>query len=260
VQWADSMLKIMEELASESERFRHGLSLIPASRIASQYYCEQKVEMEYTTGAIETEAKTRGEEIHESLLKMRKTTLKEIIDGIQKERVYVASFPIVAEFSNIMLAGIPDLIVFVKGQPAFIVELKTTEGDVSKLWRDQVVQAKVYGLILEEMGFDCSRLKLAIVRHKRNGDLSKDYKREFLHSLIASLLKGTRYLAKYKKNGAFVHIINYARTDVVPDVQWAEGYWLSKRTAIPTRKVSKCRVCEYSGSCPSSLVRLPSVG
>jgi hypothetical protein len=52
--------------------------------------------------------------------------------------------------------------------------LKTTSGDVSHLWRDEKVQARVYGLILDQMGFDCSRLKLVIVRLIRNRHLMEE--------------------------------------------------------------------------------------
>jgi hypothetical protein len=69
--WVDSLLRI-KELPTANVKFRHGIHYIPASSIAEQYYCEQKVEMSYTVGDIETETKVEGRVIHDALLKMEK--------------------------------------------------------------------------------------------------------------------------------------------------------------------------------------------
>jgi hypothetical protein len=57
---------------------------------------------------------------------MKKTTLKNLVRNIQTKDLYTARFTILAPFSDMMLAGRPDAIVFVRRSPAFIIELKTT--------------------------------------------------------------------------------------------------------------------------------------
>ena len=252
--WVDSIRSIKDRWASGKPRFRNGVSKIGASTIGNQYYCEQKVEMEYTAGKIETEKKTAGTALHSILLAMKKTTPDEVIKEIQTKDVYYASFPLLANFSELVLTGKPDVVIFVKGSPLFVVELKTTGTDISKLWPNQLVQARVYGLLLQEMGFDCSRLKLAVISHRRNGDISGEYRRKFLDSMVKLLVK-EREDATGNRGDFHVHLIDYAKEDAVANVKWAEDYWLSKRQPISARNVGKCRSCEYVDTCPASLVK-----
>jgi CRISPR/Cas system-associated exonuclease Cas4 (RecB family) len=227
--------------------FRHGISAVPTSRIAEQYYCEQKVELGYLQGRVETESMQEGQELHEQLIPMQKATLKRIVRGIKREPVFVASFPIVAEFSQLVLVGVPDAVVFVKGNPGFVIELKTTRGDTSRLWDDQIVQARVYGLILEQMGFDCSGLKLVIPRVRRTRQ-ARSWKSTFLNSVIQDLLKEPSTQPRKRKEST-IHIIDYNRAHAVADVKWTEAYWLSRRQPIPSGSPAKCGICEYGEVC-----------
>lgn len=253
LQWENS-LNNYKELLKRDQSFRHGISMVPTSGIARQYYCEQKVEMEYLHGEIETEAKTEGEMLHERLVQMRKTSLNDLIKSIKKRKILIASFLILARFSNLIIAGVPDALVFLKGRPTYLIELKTTKGDTSRLWRDQLIQARVYGLILEEMGFDCSKLKLVVERIRRQEKLVGECKDNFLHELVAVLLRGGQK-SVMSKTESTTHVIEYNRQDVIADLSWAEAYWLSGREPIPTTNIAKCRRCEYNDICSRSLVR-----
>jgi len=248
-------MRNFKELLQHGQSFRHGISIVPTSGIAGQYYCEQKVEMEYVHGDIETEAKLEGEMLHEKLIRMSKTTLDDIISGIKKRKILVARFPIFAKFSGLILSGIPDAMVFIRGLPAYLIELKTTKGDTSRLWKDHLVQVRVYGLILEEIGFDCSRLKLVVVRIQRQGNIPENYKESFLRAVISELLHSEQTFAT-KTEKSTTHLVNYTRQDAITEVNWAEAYWLSKREPIPTRNAAKCRACEFGQMCPRSLVKV----
>jgi CRISPR/Cas system-associated exonuclease Cas4 (RecB family) len=225
------------------------MTAVPASGIAEQYYCEQKVELEYIHGRVETESKREGQEFHEQLIKMRKAALKDIIEGIKHKKLFVASFPIVASFSLLVLVGIPDAVVFVRGVPALLIELKTTRGDTSCLWDDQLVQARTYGLILEEMGFDCSKLKLVIPRVRRTPQQLGRWKDVFLRSVILDVLKAEPAPQTLKKRESTIHVIKYSRAHAIADVKWAEAYWLSNRQPIPAGSAAKCRGCEFVEVC-----------
>lgn len=197
-----------------------------------------------------------GQELHEQLIPMQKATLKRIVRGIKREPVFVASFLIVAEFSQLVLVGLPDAVVFVKSNPRFLIELKTTRGDTSRLWDDQIVQARVYGLILEQMGFDCSRLKLVIPRVRRTRK-TRSWKNKFLKSVIQDLLKTERPSQPRKRKESTIHIIDYNRAHAVADVKWTEAYWLSRRQAIPSGSAAKCEVCEYAEVCSHASIKKP---
>jgi CRISPR/Cas system-associated exonuclease Cas4 (RecB family) len=251
--WEESMRNFKE--LQEGQTFRHGISMIPASGIAGQFYCEQKVEMEYVHGEIETEAKTEGERLHEQLIQMSKTTRHDLIRSIKKRKILVASFPIYARFSGLAIVGVPDAVVFLKGTPTFLIELKTTKGDTSRLWKDQLLQAQIYGLILDEMGFDCSKLKLVIIRIRRQNGSSEGHKERFLHESVRELLNGLDKTMTSKVDGSTTHIVEYSKQDVVGEFRWAEAYWLSQREPIPTQNIAKCRSCEFNDVCPHSMTR-----
>ena len=243
-----------KELFQQGQSFRHGISMVPTSGIAGQYYCEQKVEMEYLHGEIETEAKTEGEILHKQMIQMTKTTLGNLIKNIKKRKILVASFPIFARFSGLVIAGVPDAVVFLKGTPMYLIELKTTKGDTSRLWKDQLVQVGTYGLILEEMGFDCSKLKLVVIRIRRQEELSAQYKQNLMRTSITDLLKGGQKTMTSKSEST-THVIDYDMQDVITDLKWAEAYWLSQREPIPTQNIARCRSCEFNDVCPYSLIR-----
>lgn len=255
MQWEDSMRYFKERMQAD-QTFRHGISMVPTSGIAGQFYCEQKIEMEYLHGEIETEAKTEGERLHEQLIQMTKTTRDDLIRSVKKKKILVASFAIYARFSGLVVVGVPDAIVFLKGIPTFLIELKTTKGDTSRLWKDQLLQAQIYGLILDEMGFDCSRLKLVVIRIRRQNRFSEGHKERFLHESIRELLNGLDKTATSKVDGSTKHIIGYNKQDVVGEFRWADAYWLSQREPIPTQNIAKCRSCEFSHVCPHSLIRV----
>lgn len=70
------------------------------------------MEQGFIHGEIETEEKTEGDILHEQLLAMQPTTRKKLLEGIEKRKLYVASFPLTAEFENLSLVGVPDAVVF----------------------------------------------------------------------------------------------------------------------------------------------------
>jgi hypothetical protein len=123
------------------KRYRNGISAIPASSIASQFYCELKVELSYKQGDIETEEKTTGTALHEELLAMEKTTLDEMISRIETMPLYACSFQLAAQLGDIVITGIPDVVVFQDGKPTFIIELKTTRGRTDYVYDDQRAQS-----------------------------------------------------------------------------------------------------------------------
>ena len=208
----------------------------------------------HPVGEIETEAKLEGEALHKALLKMRKTTFDAIISGIQTKAVYAAKFPLVAGLSGVLLVGVPDVVVFLRGRPAFVVELKTTRGDVSKLWRDQVAQVQVYGLLLDLMAFNCSELKLVVPRLKRDGLDYDRGKKELLRRIIIALIKDSHgELEKRYCDNLRVHILQYDKQEAVNVVTWAQDYWLLRREAMSTKNPLKCKTCEFGDACPLCL-------
>src|SRR2546426_3424723 len=106
--WKVSMIETLGRSDDSSVRLRHGLPSIPASAMAGQYYCELKVDNSFLRGDIPTEAKTEGDSLHQKMLEMKKTSIGQIIEDIDKEPVCVAAFPLASKVGNVDIVGLPD--------------------------------------------------------------------------------------------------------------------------------------------------------
>lgn len=246
-----------DESIFEKRRFRNDVKAIAASSIAAQYFCEMKVEQGFIHGEVETEAKIEGDVLHEQLLEMRPTTREKLIEGIEKRKLFIASFPLATEFEQLVLVGVPDAVVFQDGRPTHLIELKTTRGDPAVVYDDQRAQVNVYGLLLDEMGFNCSGLKMIIVKFRRQNSMSAEEKSEFLQILTGALVSKMNLgeLAQQSENGIVVHTLDYERDSSIRTLNQTMGYWLGEREPVPTTNPNKCRACEFKEVCPSSLVR-----
>lgn len=243
----------------EEREFRNKVRAVSASAIGGQFFCEMKVELDHIHGEVQTEEKREGDVLHEELLAMKKATIEKIIEGIEKKKIYTASFPMVAKFGDVTLAGVPDAIVFMSGKPVYVIELKTTRGDTAIVYDGQKAQADIYGFLLDLAGLDCSNLKIVIVKFKRATELSSKQKNEFLSILVKSLLSGKHQeVARISKNSIVVHASDYNRENAINSIRRTKGYWLGEREPIPTTNPNKCRSCVFNKICPSSLVKFGS--
>jgi len=147
-------------------------------------------------------------------------------------------------------------VAFRHARPALLLELKTTSGSPGRLWTDERVQAEAYAYALDYMGFDCSSLRLAVVKVRRSGEglpaaLSRNL---IMYVTLQVLLNSAEELNReLSRESARVHLLPYDRQSVVEKLRWAKGYWLGEREPVPTKYAGKCRACPYSGRCPYSL-------
>ncbi|MDG6987710.1 MAG: PD-(D/E)XK nuclease family protein [Nitrososphaerota archaeon] len=245
--------KSMSEPLAAGKAYRFDQSFVAVSSIAQQYYCEAKVEQSYVHGDIPSEAKEAGTNLHEEVLAMEKVELKDLVERVEKAPLLTASFGVHGRILDIDVAGMPDAVVFEKSVPKWVIELKTTKGDPTKLWDDQLVQVRVYGLLMEKMGFDCSRMQLALVRWRQE-DIKRPQKEEMLSRITRSLMNGeTKELEA--KFGMRFFVFPHDAAEAERAVAWAQGYWLGRRGAVPSSSPGKCKICEYSAICPYSLVK-----
>ncbi|MEM2098614.1 MAG: hypothetical protein QXU99_02550 [Candidatus Bathyarchaeia archaeon] len=286
--WKDGLLTLHQTLEAlkEKQLLRHGSPLVYVSDISEQYYCEKKVELSYKLGAVKTQAMQEGTMLHEEITKMEKATLQRIIEGIAHSPYCSARFPLVAEVEGLPVVGVPDIVGFIAGTACFVLELKTFGARIFRLYSSQVVQAKVYGLLLDAMGFDCSKLLLYIVGIRRgmNAEVSGKMLTRLLFTLALTPevrnLSKTVYISKdqimfaddkrlaklfrLEKQAVkkFVDLVSaanlsifclpYSRDDALESLKWAKGYWFGDRDAVPTRKQAKCRVCDFAENCPDA--------
>jgi hypothetical protein len=248
--WQDS-LRERFELLQGPPIYRHAQSFVKVSHLAAQYFCELKLHFDITRGEVPTEGKIRGIRIHREVLPMKKIPLEQLRSEIETKPQLISTFLLVAKAGELVVAGLPDAIMTSKGVPRFLIELKTTEVGIGRLWEGEAVQARVYGLLLDVMGFDCSGLKLAIVKTCQSL-LSCQERRKLMSRIVGILLGDPRDVESEYKGQMRVFGLPYSRTEAMRDVILAQDYWLCRREAVPTNSVGKCRRCVHGSICQYS--------
>ncbi|MDA4123786.1 MAG: PD-(D/E)XK nuclease family protein [Thaumarchaeota archaeon] len=246
-----------EFMESGEKELRHGTSFVAVSTIAGQFYCEYKVENEFAFGEVPTEAKDQGTDLHDELIPFEPITEKQFAELVGRKEPSYAVLHVWGTVGGLRLVGTPDHIVWSEGRPLWLVELKTTRGDPASLWPDQMNQTLIYGLLLELMGFDCSRLKLALVR-LRAGELTDEDRQLWMERVSTHLQAGTLAELEAEYRSAMkVHLLAHDRATAEASAMEKQGYWLGQREATSSESPGKCRACEYSSVCPKSLFRPP---
>jgi len=244
-----------EFLLSARPEFRHDTAFIGVSTLADQFYCEYKIENEFALGEIPTETKEKGTELHDELMPQVEITAKDFAELVSRKKPSYAILRVWGMAGGLKLIGMPDHIVWSSGRPLWLVELKTTKGDPNPLWEDQETQVRVYGLLLESMGFDCSKLRLALVRLKA-AELSAEDRKQWVTRVSDSLMAGKVEELESRYDGSMkVHLIRHDRLLAEEMVGAKRGYWTGEREPTSSTSVGRCRACEYKSVCPKTLYK-----
>ena len=256
--WENLWKREGEFMSSGRAEFRHDAAFVGVATLAEQYYCEYKVENEFALGEVPTETKEAGTELHDELMPTVKITAEEFAGLVSRKEPTYAVIGVWGTVGGLRLVGMPDHMVWSGGRPLWIVELKTTRGDPAPLWEDQESQVRIYGLLLEEMGFDCSKLRLALVRLRASG-LEENEKKEWTMEVSKALMEGKAKELEGKYPGSMkVHLLEHDAMLAEAAVRKKRGYWTMEREPTWSNSVGKCRACEYNAVCPKSLSRVPS--
>jgi PD-(D/E)XK nuclease superfamily len=253
--WEDLWRREEEFSASGNPEFRHGSAFVAVSDIAEQFYCEYKVENEFAFGEVPTEAKETGTELHDELIPQVSITKEQFVKLVERKEPSFAVLRVWGNVGGLRIVGIPDHIVWAEGRPLWLVELKTTKGDPGSLWPDQESQIRIYGLLLELMGFDCSRLGLALVRVRTEG-LADEEKRLWVEKVSGPLQSGKVAELESEYRGSMkVHVLSHERHVAEARIMEKREYWTGERQPTSSTSVGKCRACEYRSVCPKSLAK-----
>ena len=226
--------------------------LIGASDVADQFFCEKKVEMRYTYGKIETLEKIRGAQAHEKLLEgMAKIDLADLWKKIYAAKpLYVSEMFLLARYKEIILAGVPDAIVFNSGVPIVLFEYKFTRATQPS--NSHRIQVRTYGLLLQSMGFDTKKLfhGIVLVDPKLRNDP------RLRQNVVDAVSENGPKEAVLKTEKAAIHIEKFSQDQAQRDLDWAIEYWKRQREAVPTDNQSKCERCEYRRKCKGENIQL----
>lgn len=246
----DSLLKQIVQKKEKGEgELRFNRSTLRASDLAGQYFCEKKIEMQYLYGEIETETKNRGTEAHENLLEgseeISRQSLWKAIYG--KKPVFALELPLLAKYKDLILVGKPDSILFEKGLPLVILEYKFSRS--RKAYPSYHVQARTYGILLKNMGFNIDKLYYAIIVVNRRAKKDEQLKERVANTIMKN---GPKEAVLTTEN-AIIYLSKFNPDEAEQSIDWAIEFWKSQREAVPTMNPNKCKTCEYNEECKPSI-------
>ncbi len=247
---------LLREIAEkEKGNLRFGARFLPVSEIASQYYCEKKVEMSRIFGRKETSEMKNGKEAHEFLLKdSAEAGMNEILDNIHAGgRIGVREMPLLGEHRGVIIAGVTDAVFFHKRTPLFLFEHKFSSRQIP--FYNYHVQARLYCYLLHLMGWSTSELKYALIialpKLKSAVELAD------IPSQVLERGVDERGVVDLAGGNVGVYINRFEQKKATDDLDWALGFWKEERDAMPTKKPAKCRVCEFKRRCFHRFPREP---
>ena len=242
-------------MQSGKNDLRHGISSVGVSSLAGQFFCEFKVENQFVHGEIPTEEKEGGTALHDELIPQRSISKEDFAKLVGSKKRAYAVLPVWGTLADIRMIGMPDHIIWRQGRPLWVVELKTTTKDPTQLWDDQRAQVVIYGALLEQMGFDCTGLRLALVRLKA-ADLSEKERRDWV-TRVSKYLEADQVerLENTDAGKMKVHVLRHDVAEAEATVRRMQDYWLGRREPTSSTSPNKCKACEYHTLCPKSLFK-----
>jgi len=235
-----------------SGNLRFGRNLISVSAISGQYYCEKKLELESEYPLPPSERMLTGEAGHEAATSFAEPVSKE--EGIalaveeREEALPLFEFNIGWRHNGIPIIGRVDEAWFRSGNIDFVIERKFS--NTLTVYQSYHIQAQLYCLGLGEMGFSTDPTAYRIVIFKRS---CYECTKLIARSCPIFDVTNTDFRCEAGEVKAWIYPFN--KEGIVSDLEWALGFWLCEREAIPTGTRAKCRVCEYNSICSESLVR-----
>lgn len=253
--WQEHLREMDEILAhmKENNNLRHDLHAVGPSTIGRQYFCEQKVNLRQQYGEIQTEEKKIGKEIHKAqLIGTEQISLEDLITDIESKKVLISQeFALAAKIKGLPMIGRIDSILFLSGKPRLVAELKNTSTH-TRIYKNHLIQAKMYGLLLDAVGFDCSELSLFIAsQHVKTRKMfpPKGFYPKDLNRTFGTLILNREVTRTCKREYYYRKIYPFKRSKALEELEWASKYWKKERKPVATRNKNKCKACEYE-DCP----------
>jgi CRISPR/Cas system-associated exonuclease Cas4 (RecB family) len=225
---------------------RFGHSLLRISDIASQYYCEKKLEIRHEHPLPPTQRMIDGEAGHEAVTSLAEPLTKEqaIEAAIEESELPIClyEFNLGWKYKDVPIIGKVDEAWFRGGTVDLVVERKFS--DSLKVYNPYHIQAQLYCMGLGEMGFENSNTKYRIMVFKRScHDCEK------LIDRSCPIFELGRAQFQCDTGIARAYLYAFDESIITRDLDWALEYWLCQRDAVPTQNQAKCKACEYNEIC-----------
>lgn len=253
--WQDNLINFDELVINSEIKLRHDFEQLFISSLASQLYCEKKLEFDIKYKPEPTAEQKLGTEIHEELIPVEPVEAGKLVNDIEAGKEVVSIFPVFYQYQKISIAGIHDGVVFENSKPRYLFEIKSTGGKLDKVWPGEKFQAFLYGFALEKMGFDTSELEIVIPKVKQS------IEKEGLINPILYHLKNKSIHKFHLENPKIrLHIFDFSqknKSDIIIQLNELVKFWKKEREAEGSRNLAKCGPCSYRDECDYYQIRKP---
>ncbi|MFW9878492.1 MAG: hypothetical protein ACFFG0_35880 [Candidatus Thorarchaeota archaeon] len=252
----ENQVKLREDLINRIKRGKSNLKFnrpyLIVSDIASQFYSEAQLELDYIFGKIETEEQKEGAKLHEKMAEDAVVIkFKKLMENIQQvEEIVIMETTYLMKFNDNIIIGKPDVIIFKRGIPIFLFEYKFS--NYSTTFPNQRVQAQIYCQMLKEMGYNTDLLCYGIIVAPR--DMTKKSKnvkyipREILQRIdLNSLIQEQEKKVQIDEIRVFLYKFDSEKAK--KDLKWALKYWKGKREVKLSELLYECKRHEHSEKC-----------
>ena len=217
------------------------------SDITEQFYCEKKLELGFEYPSEPNEAMKNGTAGHENATELftpvgREQAFKDAV----WDRTKIAEFNIAWEHNGVLIRGQPDEVWFSYGKVDLVCERKFSNSLI--IYNDYHVQTQLYCQGLQEMGFDLNNADYSIAVFQRGCGGCPE-----LMLGTCGIFRDDRQYFRCEYGACISKRFKFQSDQIIHKLNWALEYWTGKRKAIPINNRNKCRNCDHSGVCESSL-------
>ena len=190
---------------------------------------------------------SNGKKIHDLLVPMKEESIENIIKKIESGKEVVVQLGTYFNYKGVVIVGIPDGIYFQNGIPLYLFELKSTRGTINDVYPSEKIQAYLYALALENMGFDTSQLHIIITKVKMNIE-----KKELINPILYYLNIGIIDDFNMEYPDAKIYQFDYSKKNKVEIINKLDNlikFWTKERVPNYSDYIGRCRTCKYKGEC-----------
>ncbi len=255
----ENQVKLREELI---ERVKEGksdlkfnLPYLIVSDIASQFYSEAQVELNYIFGKVKTKEQEEGTQLHERMTEDAVVVkFKEMLKTIPKaEEIVIIESSFLMKFNGDIIVGKPDVIIFKKGIPIFLFEYKFSK--YTTTYPNQRIQAQIYCQLLKELGYNTDLLSYGIILAPRDmskkSDKVKNIPREILRRIdISSLIQKQEMSIQIDQINVFLY--KFDSKKATQDLTWALKYWKGERKIELPKLLQECKRHKLKAKCATT--------
>lgn len=254
--------------ASAAGPLRHGRRLVGVSTLASQWYCELKIELRHLHPEIRVRsaALDLGTEAHERLsagatVISRDEFEKDVALG---KELFLQESRFEAEIEGVPLVGVPDLVHLQGRRCDLVLEMKFSRR--STLYLDRYIQAQSYALLLARNGFDLGRTPcvVGVFQAPLEGERNEKFRTLKESGVLQAILDRCRELREREPLGwgargaenpvtlregpVTLQAFPFNSAALLPHLRWAFEFWKSLRAPLASASAAKCKACPYNAA------------